>query len=67
MGYLVRNKGVGVGDSGDEGQITSFCALNFRACFCVNNILVGHFSFGGAEKNVLRFKNEHPEIFKMKE
>lgn len=67
LGSLTRHKGIGVGSDGDEGQITAFCALNFRACFCVKNILVGHFSFGGAEKNVLKYREEHPEVFKMKE
>lgn len=65
LGCLTRYKGIGVGTNGDEGQITSFCALNFRACFCVKNILVGHFAFGGAEPDVLKLKERKPEIFKL--
>lgn len=65
FGGLQRPKGIGIGDNGDEGQITSYCALNFRASFCIKNILVGHFSFGGAEKNVLELRERHPEIFKL--
>ena len=68
MGGLRRPLlGIGVGDWGDEGQITSYCALNFQMMICVKNILVGHFAFGGAEKNVLRFKEKHPEIFALHE
>jgi hypothetical protein len=66
MGCLDRPKGHGVGDNGDEGQITAYCALKFRACFCVNNVFVGHFAFGGSEPNVLKLKAENPEIFEYK-
>ena len=66
LGGLKRYKGIGVGTNGDEGQITAYCALNFRPSFCVKNIFVGHFSFGGAEQNVLKFREQHPDIFKMK-
>ena len=66
MGGLKKPQGMGVGDQGDEGQITSFCALNFKIMYCVKNILVGHFSFGGSEPDVLRLKEDHPEFFKLK-
>ena len=68
MGGLKRPfMGIGVGDEGDEGQITSFCSLHFKMMVCVKNILVGHFSFGGAEQNMLKFKEQHPEIFELHE
>ena len=63
MGGLKRGRGIGVGNAGDEGQITAYCYLNYKVCFCANNILVGHFSFGGSEQNVLAFKEKHPFIF----
>lgn len=63
FGGLQRYKGIGIGNNGDEGQITSYCALNFRASFCVKNILVGHFSFGGSEPQVLQLRKNKPEIF----
>lgn len=65
FGGLQRPKGIGIGDNGDEGQITSYCALNFKASFCVKNILVGHFSFGGAEQQVLKLREQNPDIFKL--
>lgn len=55
--------GKGSGEEGDEGQLISYCALNGRVFACVKNCLVGHFSFGGSEKSVLKLKNEHPEYF----
>ncbi len=66
LGGLKRNFGIGVGDLGDEGQITSFCALQSKIMYCVNNILVGHFAFGGSEQSMLEFKERHPEIFEFK-
>lgn len=63
LGGLKRGRGIGVGNYGDEGQITSFCALNFQVCYCVENILVGHFAFGGSEENVLKYKEQRPDIF----
>ena len=66
LGGLKRSRGIGVGDYGDEGQITSFCALKFQICYCVHNLLVGHFAFGGSEENVLKLKEEHPEFFELK-
>jgi hypothetical protein len=67
MGPLSRGFfNVGVGDVGDEGIMTKYCALNYRACFQVKNIFVGHFAFGGAEKNVLEFKKTHESNFKLK-
>lgn len=65
MGGLKKPQGLGIGDQGDEGQITSFCALNFELIYCVKNILVGHFSFGGSETNVLKFKEKYPEYFSL--
>ncbi|MCI9380416.1 MAG: hypothetical protein HFG88_05140 [Dorea sp.] len=67
LGYLKRGRGIGVGNTGDEGQITTYCALNFYFIFCVKNVLVGHFAFGGSENNVLKLKYEKPEIFAMKD
>lgn len=66
IGGLTRSRGIGVGNNGDEGQITAFCALNYQVCYCVNNVLVGHFSFGGSEGKVLEFRSQHPEIFALK-
>lgn len=63
IGGLKKTRGVGVGNNGDEGQITSFCALNYQVCYCVDNVLVGHFAFGGSEESVLRYKDLHPETF----
>lgn len=66
MGGFKATRGAGVGDVGDEGQITSFCALNYQVAFCVKNILIGHFAFGGAEPSVLKFKEKHPDYFELK-
>lgn len=67
IGGLKRFRGKGLGSEGDEGQITSFCALSFMPFFCVNNILVGHFAFGGAETEVLKLRQRKPEIFEFHE
>lgn len=64
---LKRPRGVGWGEEGDESQIASFCARNYLANFRVDNIIVGHFAFGGAEQNVLKLKQEHPDFFKMRD
>jgi len=66
MGGLKKLRGKGFGDCGDEGQITAYCALNFKMTYCVKSILVGHFAFGGAEPDVLRVKEKHPEYFELK-
>lgn len=66
LGGLKRGRGIGVGNFGDEGQITTFCALNFQICYCVENILVGHFAFGGSEPNVIKFREKNPEIFELR-
>lgn len=66
FGCFKRGRGIGVGEMGDEGQITTFCILNFYLVFCVKNILVGHFAFGGAEDAVLELKQLKPEIFSIK-
>lgn len=63
LGSLKRPKGVGWGDEGDESQISAFTAKNFHINFRIDNILVGHFAFGGAEPQVLKLKDEHPEYF----
>jgi hypothetical protein len=63
LGGLKHYRGKGIGNDGDEGQITTFCALNFQLTFCVKNILVGHFSFGGSEREVLALKEARPEFF----
>ena len=63
LGGLKHFRGKGLGSEGDEGQITTFCALNFQLTFCVKNILVGHFAFGGSEQEVLKLKESKPEIF----
>lgn len=63
LGSLKRPKGVGWGEEGDEAQLTAFCAKNYLANFRVDNILVGHFAFGGAEPQVLKLKEKHPEFF----
>ena len=65
MGGLVRPRGKGLGDQGDEGQITAYCALNFQMTYCVKSILVGHFAFGGSEPAVLKMKEVHPEYFSL--
>lgn len=65
MGGLKKTRGKGLGDQGDEGQITAYCALNFQMTYCVKNILVGHFAFGGSEPDVLKFKEKHPEYFEL--
>ncbi len=65
MGGLKRGRGIGVGDTGDEGQITAYCALHFQITYCVKNVLVGHFAFGGAENQVLKLKERHPEYFEL--
>ncbi|MDD3944762.1 MAG: hypothetical protein PHS38_08620 [Bacteroidales bacterium] len=67
LGLLKKFRDSGVGDSGDEGQMTTYCALNYRACFCVKNLMVGHFAFGGSEPNVLKIKDKHPEYFEFNE
>lgn len=66
MGGLIHKRGAGLGDFGDEGQITSYCALHFQMSFCVKNILVGHFSFGGSEPQMLEFKKQNPSYFELK-
>ncbi len=63
MGGLKKPRGKGLGDQGDEGQITAYCALNFQMTYCVKNILVGHFAFGGSEHAVLKLREKHPEYF----
>ena len=63
LGSLKRPKGVGWGEQGDEAQITAFCACNYLVNFRVDDVLVGHFAFGGAEPTVLKVKEEHPEFF----
>lgn len=63
MGGLKKLRGIGSGDRGDEGQITTYCALNFQMTYCVKHILVGHFAFGGSEPDVLKLKEKHPEYF----
>ena len=67
IGGLKNNHSIGVGDAGDEGQITAYCALQSKMMYCVNNILVGHFAFGGSEPAMLKFKEAHPEIFAFKQ
>lgn len=64
-GGIVVNSGSGVGNTGDEGQITSFCAVHFQIIYCVKSILVGHFSFGGAEKNVMKLREKKPQYFEI--
>lgn len=63
IGSLKRPKGVGWGEQGDEAQLTAFCACNYLVNFRVDNVMVGHFAFGGAEPSVLKLKEQHPEYF----
>lgn len=67
LGWLDKGHGYGVGEGGDEEQITSYCMLHFRLIFCVRHILVGHFSFGGSEPAMEKFRADNPEIFYLKE
>ena len=63
MGGLKKPRGKGLGDQGDEGQITGVLRFEFQMTYCVKNILVGHFCFGGSEPDVLKVKEAHPEYF----
>jgi len=66
MGGVKRPSGFGVGSDGDEGQITSYCAINYYINCGINNVFVGHFAFGGSEPEILKLKEMHPNIFKSK-
>lgn len=67
IGGLRVMAGKGSGDEGDEGQFLSHCFLTSKAVFVAKNVVVGHFSYGGAEEEVMRVKKSHPDWFALKE
>lgn len=65
MGYFkVSRSGNSLG--ADEVQLCSYCIEKSRAMMVSENVVVGHFSFGGQFKAMKQYFEEHPEVFECK-
>ncbi len=64
MGYLsVEGGGSHMGV--DEGEVCSFCLLKSRPIMVSDNVVCGHFSFGGQTKSMIDYYKEHREMFSL--
>ena len=62
MGYFnVPRSGSSLG--ADEVQLCSYCIEKSKAMMVSENVVVGHFSFGGQYKAMKEYFEEHPEVF----
>lgn len=65
MGYFkVPRSGSSLG--ADEVQLCSYCIEKSRAMMISENVVVGHFSFGGQFKAMKQYFEKHPEVFEYK-